>query len=476
MDRAADLVFASTEFFLEVKNNTLKHDFIKDQPLCMHQYSRVLATARIPFIGRDELLTSPNSRHIVVIRHGFFFAFDVLDTQFKPLSIQEIRKNLQEIINRVGKHHNPHPVGLFTTEDRNTWATVRQKLLNYSNNQHCIKTIDEAIVVVCLDHESPSTWNSVSQIALHSDGVNRWFDKSIQLLIFGNGRSGINMEHSGYDGHTLTRYADYIHKGPRSKGHSFPSSVHELNFQLDNSLQRDLQRAREKYENFVHKTQTSVLIVPELGKKEIVKNKVSPDAFVQMAFQLAYFKLYKKFGSTYESAQTKRFYHGRTECIRSPTLASNDFVRAFTTPGLSAQEKAAALQKALNTHTQNSNAYNNAQGFERHLFGLHILSKHRRQYFPGFQIPAIFTDPTYSTLKTDLMSTSNCGSEYLTIFTFGPVCDEGLGLGYFINPDALHVNTTSFIGEAEKYNQCLRETMFEMIRVLEAAKKPSSKL
>lgn len=45
----------------------------------------------------------------------------------------------------------------------------------------------------------------------------------------------------------------------------------------------------------------------------------SPDAFVQMAYQAAYFSLYGRTESTYEPAMTKTFLHGRTEAIRSVT-------------------------------------------------------------------------------------------------------------------------------------------------------------
>jgi carnitine O-acetyltransferase len=33
---------------------------------------------------------------------------------------------------------------------------------------------------------------------LHSNGHNRWFDKSIQLIVCENGKAGINMEHSPF--------------------------------------------------------------------------------------------------------------------------------------------------------------------------------------------------------------------------------------------------------------------------------------
>lgn len=45
----------------------------------------------------------------------------------------------------------------------------------------------------------------------------------------------------------------------------------------------------------------------------------SPDAYVQMAYQAAYYSLYGKVESTYEPAMTKAFLHGRTEAIRSVT-------------------------------------------------------------------------------------------------------------------------------------------------------------
>lgn len=50
-----------------------------------------------------------------------------------------------------------------------------------------------------------------------------------------------------------------------------------------------------------------------------VEHGFSPDAFVQMAYQAAYFSLYGRTESTYEPAMTKAFLHGRTEAIRTVT-------------------------------------------------------------------------------------------------------------------------------------------------------------
>ena len=50
---------------------------------------------------------------------------------------------------------------------------------------------------------------------------------------------------------------------------------------------------------------TSMLYFVVAGKTQLKKYKVSPDAVFQIALQLAYFRLYKTFVATYESASTR---------------------------------------------------------------------------------------------------------------------------------------------------------------------------
>ena len=63
------------------------------------------------------------------------------------------------------------------------------------------------------------------------------------------------------------------------------------------------------------------------GKNFITSHGFSPDAFVQMAFQAAYFGLYGRIECTYEPAMTKAFLHGRTESIRTVQPESVEFTK-----------------------------------------------------------------------------------------------------------------------------------------------------
>lgn len=172
----------------------------KTTPLCVSQYENIFAT-RIPHSFRDELHRSPdNTKHIVVIHRDNFFLIDIFNDQGRPLSKDQIQYNIDEILSDKSRGVG---VGLFTTEERTTWSSLRNKLLQNNQNQQSLGKIEDALFVVCLEDSTPNTPQEMSQLMLHSDGTNRWFDKSLQLIVCKNGKSGINMEHQGVDGYLI---------------------------------------------------------------------------------------------------------------------------------------------------------------------------------------------------------------------------------------------------------------------------------
>lgn len=62
------------------------------------------------------------------------------------------------------------------------------------------------------------------------------------------------------------------------------------------------------------------------------KCRLSPDAFIQMALQLAYFRDAGKFSLTYEASMTRLFREGRTETVRPCTIESSAWVKAMCAP------------------------------------------------------------------------------------------------------------------------------------------------
>lgn len=95
----------------------------------------------------------------------------------------------------------------------------------------------------------------------------------------------------------------------------------------------------------------------DFGREKIKQWKISPDAAMQMAFQLAYSRVAPSQGSpaTYESCAMKPYFHGRTETIRSCTQEAIEMVKAFNAPNASVKAKTDSLVKAAGKHVEVAN-------------------------------------------------------------------------------------------------------------------------
>lgn len=83
---------------------------------------------------------------------------------------------------------------------------------------------------------------------------------------------------------------------------------------------------------------------------------MSPDVYIQLGLQLAYYKLYGRLTATYESASTRRFRLGRVDCIRSASPEALAWVRSMAQPKEDDEmgNKKVCLQENKNSKTGES--------------------------------------------------------------------------------------------------------------------------
>jgi hypothetical protein len=81
-----------------------------------------------------------------------------------------------------------------------------------------------------------------------------------------------------------------------------------------------------------------------MTKEDVKKSKLSPDGLMQMVLQLAHVRAHGYTPSTYESATTAAFKHGRTETIRSATPEAVAMCKAFSTESASHHERFEAMK------------------------------------------------------------------------------------------------------------------------------------
>ena len=111
-------------------------------------------------------------------------------------------------------------------------------------------------------------------------------------------------------------------------------------------LRRAILCAETKLSDLIVQNETRVLEFGGYGKQFIVQNNLSPDAFVQLSMMMAYYRLYGNVVCTYESVQTKKFSHGRTEAARSATAEAKVFMETFADSNASAEKDRGAARRS----------------------------------------------------------------------------------------------------------------------------------
>ncbi|GAB7364992.1 hypothetical protein MBLNU230_g5775t1 [Neophaeotheca triangularis] len=560
--RAASLVISSLAFVRAVRKEELPPDMIRDQPLCMYQYSRMFGTARIPTENGCHIGQDPSSKHIVVLCKGQFYWFDVLDDNNDlimtekdvALNLQVIQNDAEEVpIQDAAKG----ALGVLTTENRKIWSSLRDLLGREegSNNSDCLNLVDSALFILCLDHLEPrSSADLCTNMLCGSSEVqkglqvgtctNRWYDK-LQIIVCKNGSAGINFEHTGVDGHTILRFASDVYtdtilrfaksingqapslwastspdpskRDPTSFG-DVSTTPHKLEWDMVPELKTALRFAETRLADLIQQNEFETLEFEGYGKNFITSMGFSPDAFVQMAFQAAYYGLYGRMESQYEPAMTKIYFHGRTEAIRPVTHESVDFVRTFWGENPPAQ-KVETLRKAAGKHTALTKECAKAQGQDRHLYALFCVwqrfmnsqdsssaessstndysspsserdpssmmsspnrsaegdtdnttstsrSPPRGNGNGNHSLPALFADAGWDKINNTILSTSNCGNPSLRHFGFGPTSGEGFGIGYIIKDGSISICASSKHRQTKRYIDAIESYFLEIRKLL----------
>jgi len=400
--------------------------------------------SRVPAKPADYPVNYPPSEnnYFVVIRKNQFWKV-LHEVGGKQLSTSELEQQFKQIYQKAEK---VPAVGILTSENRDVWTDARAVLLNaHSSNKKALETIEAASFVVCLDDAAPVTLEERAHQYWHGDGANRFFDKPLQFIINDNGTAGFMGEHSMMDGTPTHRLNDYINEVifDNKLDFSDPTIRSDIpdptvvKFQISKELQAEIERATKDFTEVIGQHELRVQAYQGYGKGLIKKFKCSPDAYVQMIIQLAYFKMYGKNRPTYESAATRRFQQGRTETCRSVSDDSVAFCKAMADPEISQEETAKLFHKAVKSHVEYIAAASDGKGVDRHLFGL------KKLLGPTDEVPAIYKDPAYTYSSTWRISSSQLSSEYFNGYGWSQVVDDGWGLAYMINENSIQFNVVS---------------------------------
>ncbi|XP_068116468.1 carnitine O-palmitoyltransferase 1, liver isoform isoform X2 [Hyperolius riggenbachi] len=461
-------------------------------PMCSYQYERMFNSSRVPGVETDTIQHVRDSKHIVVYHKGRYFKV-WLYHDGRLLKPREIEQQMQRILDdksdpQSGEEH----LAALTAGDRVPWANARKTYFGNGKNKQSLDAVEKAAFFVTLDDteqgynkEDPVT--SLDQYAkslLHGKCYDRWFDKTISFIVFKNGKMGLNCEHSWADAPIVGHLWEYVisydkfELGYEEDGHckgSTNSSIpppNRLQWDIPEECQTVIESSLTVAKALADDVDFHSFPFDAFGKGLIKKTRTSPDAFVQLALQLAHYKDKGKFCLTYEASMTRLFREGRTETVRSCTCESSEFVMAMANPKENNESRLKFFKAAAEKHQQMYRLAMTGAGIDRHLFCLYVVSKYLGVDSPFLK--EVLSEPWR-------LSTSQTPQQQVHLFQlekypenvssgggFGPVADDGYGVSYIIVGENLinfHISSkfSSPETDSHRFGQNIKQAMLEIL-------------
>ncbi|GAU97630.1 hypothetical protein RvY_08896 [Ramazzottius varieornatus] len=465
-------------------------------PLDSFQYPRTFDTCRIPGRETDKHVHYDSSTHVVVFNRGRYFWVPTHTISGRLLNPKELEMQFDRVLQDSSKaREGEELVAALTAGDRVLWAEARERYFSRGPNRVSLETIERAAFYLVLDEEEdyyfdasdPSRLDDyckwLLQGACKENSCKLWCDKSFSLLIMKNGLAGVNFEHSWGDGlvaghiweWALTEdlgVLQYDADGhTRGSIETVPQQPQRLKFELSEECLLSINKSFKTARSLCDDLDLRVLMFNDYGKGFMKTCKVSPDAYIQLALQLAYRRDAGNYCQTYEATTARLFREGRTETVRPCTIESKAFVEAMLNENATNAERQRLLRIASEVHTAGYMDSMCGKGVDRHLFCLYVVSKYLAVESPFLK--DVISEPwRLSTSQTPQNQTGRLDptrhpEQVAPGGGFGPVADDGYGVCYFISGDAVlffHVTCkiSSEKTDANRFREMIRSSLHLM--------------
>uniref|UniRef100_A0A671YAK7 carnitine O-palmitoyltransferase n=1 Tax=Sparus aurata TaxID=8175 RepID=A0A671YAK7_SPAAU len=394
--RAGNSIHAFFLYRRKLNREEIKPVSLATIPCCSYQFERMFDTCRIPGTLTDSVQHWQDSDYVAVYHRGRYFRLWVYQAG-RLLSPREIEFQIQRILD------DPAPpakgeakLGALTAGDRIPWAKARAEYFSSGVNKRSLDCIEKAAFFVTLDDDEQgmmgddpaASLDCYAKSLLHGKCYDRWFDKSFSVVYYKNGKNGINAEHSWADAPVLSHLWEYtlatdcFQLGYNAEGHckgEVDSSLprpQKLNWEIAPECEEQISQSLAVAQALADDVDFHVFAFRDFGKGKVKKCRVSPDAFIQMALQLAYYRDRRTFCLTYESSMTRLFREGRTETVRSCSNESCAFVQALEGGEVRSDVCRRLFRSASEKHQLLYRMAMTGGGIDRHLFCLYVVSKY----------------------------------------------------------------------------------------------------
>lgn len=514
--RAASVLYMMMKYCEHLENETIEPLMIQGMiPLCMWQFERMFATSRLPGKECDEIKhwEVAKTKHIAVYCKGSYYKVTMYNRDGDlrtPDELEQVFVAIRKDAESRTVNEAEAAIPALTGVQRFKWAEVRETYFSEGTNRRTLNAIESALLYVVISDEKfeqgEAGWTPRAKYLLGSSRKNAdiWFDKSVNLIVTADGKAGLNCEHAWADapvaahlfevamivgeeklnsylpdGHCRT-FPRKTRWGSAARAEAPEEAWSRLQWQLTREAESEVISARDTLHGYIDDLDLTVCAYSAYGKDFVKTCRVSPDAYLQMAMQLAYYRDQGRFDATYESSMTRLFLHGRTETVRPCTAQSCAFVKTMNDAGASPLDKLNALHKAAERHELGYKDAMSGKGIDRHLFALYVVSVGKAIDSPflkgALSVPwrlSTSQQPQQQTTLWDIKAPEN-ERKISPGGGFGPVADDGYGVSYMVSGERelfFHISCKRSCNntDSQRFKKNLFAALDEMKQILSLA-------
>ena len=445
-------VFKVVRMLEVIREDRLPQEMLGNVPQSMSQYKRLVGGYRLPKPKIDTQTFSPDSKHIVVLHAGRIYKMPVYSPADgdRCLSVGEMYQLLSQVVSSVSEETQGNlPVSLLTALDRDSWYSAREQLIEDSPvNADSLREIETSLFGLCIDESIIVDENETPKLLRFGDVrdnyrcFNRWYGLGMHILFTKNGFYSHITDHTVLDGivpYFIETLYDPISKLDLTRFDSH-LNVQLIEWRLSEKTRIHLDSTVTKMNHWYRDLDVFSFYFEDFGKSLIDKHRVYFHGFVQLAIQLAYYRLHNQLTASYQTVSLKSYREGRLEHPITVNEEIETFVESMTIRSLSDRERWKLMSRAIHTYRQLLSDTSRGHVFVKHIQALRYLAERENLSVDLFQDSnfKLFTQPKLAI---------SCIFAPVRFFGSMPL-PNGHFIGYTATPDYLYIPITTMLSRS----------------------------
>lgn len=185
---AVGFVFAALQIRQRISQGDWAPDYDQGEPLDGRTYHNIFSRCLVPDLAGRFVLRDSETKFIVVLVQGRAFRVD-LTQQGKLVTRASLLEALRSCVAQAPS--TPPAPCLLTAPASGLLQRVYPQLCASQTNLASLRTVSEALLVLCLDDAEPTSDEDTAFLLHAGTPHNRWYPFGVQLVVFRNGEAGV---------------------------------------------------------------------------------------------------------------------------------------------------------------------------------------------------------------------------------------------------------------------------------------------